>query len=49
MDVSKTETGTGSSVFSDDLHFFVSLRLPNTCTVLQEVIYAIDLAIRKTA
>ena len=46
-DGSKTETGTGSGVFSDDLGISVSLMLPNTCTVFQEEIYAINMAARK--
>ena len=46
-DRSKTETGTGSGVFSEDLGISVSLRLPNTCTVFQTEIYAINIAARK--
>ncbi len=42
----KTETGTVYEIFSDNL---VSFRLPNTCTVFQEQIYAIGLAARKIA
>lgn len=33
MDGSKTENGTVSGTFSDDLDFSEPLRLPNTCRV----------------
>lgn len=36
---SKTETGTRYSLISDDLNIFMSLRLPNICTVFQVTIY----------
>ena len=40
-DGSKTEAGTVSCVFSDDLGTSVSLRLPNICTVFQAEIQSI--------
>ena len=43
----KTKTCTASGIFSDDLGTFVSLRLPNTCTVFQAEIYVINMGARK--
>lgn len=43
-DGSKTETGTGSWIFSDDLDISVSLRLPNTYMIFQAGMYAINVA-----
>ena len=44
---SMTVTGTSLGVFSDDLGTSVSLRLPNTCTLFEAEIYAINMAPRK--
>ena len=43
-DGSKTENGTGSGIYSDDLDISLSLRLPNSCTVFQTEIYDINVA-----